>query len=173
MQQHQADELSFTQVYFIRHGIAAERGTYKDDEQRPLVNKGIDKTRRIAKRLTTFGIRFDTLLTSPLVRAVQTAEILCEAGLVSTYQVFNPLAPGGSIDDWLGWFSNLQIEYRIIALVGHEPDLSHWAQQLVHGKSGEQWTLKKAGIIGINIPRIDQPLRNSHLFWLAPPRFIL
>ena len=54
-----------TQVYFIRHGIAAERSTYADDAQRPLVEKGMRTTRTVAKRLADLGLPFDTLLTSP------------------------------------------------------------------------------------------------------------
>ena len=162
-----------TQVYFIRHGIAAERGTYEDDDQRPLVEKGILKTYKVAQRLASLKLHFDTLLASPLVRAVQTAEIICNTGLANDYQIFLPLAPDGNIHDWLDWLSNYQTAYQTIALVGHEPALSSWAQQLVYGNSNHQWILKKAGIIGIDVTDTKQALGKSHLFWLAPPRFIL
>lgn len=166
-------ELRATHVYFVRHGIAEERGTYEDDDQRPLVEKGIRKTRKVAQRLANFNIRFDTLLTSPLVRARQTADILCETGLAQSYQVFAPLAPNGNIHDWLAWLRNGQTQPQIIALVGHEPDLTAWAQQLIHGHCNRQWVLKKAGILGVSVPNVEQALGNSNLFWLAPPRFIL
>ena len=163
-----------TQVYFIRHGIAAERGTYLDDDQRPLIKKGIRKTEKIAQRLLTLGLRFDRLLTSPLVRAVQTAEILCQAGLTQDYQVFKPLAPNGSLQDWLDWLGALQsVALTNLALVGHEPDLSQWAQQLVQGSIEHRWVLKKAGIVGITVPEAQIAIGRSQLFWLAPPRFIL
>lgn len=163
-----------THVYFIRHGIAAERGTYSDDDQRPLVEKGIRKTENVAQRLVELGLYFDTLLTSPLVRAIQTAEILCEANLAESYQVFEPLAPDGKLQDWLTWLGQWQsIVPASLALVGHEPDLSQWAQQLVQGHIDNRWGLKKAGIIGVTVPKAAEAVGYSHLFWLAPPRFLL
>lgn len=163
-----------TAVYFIRHGIAAERGTYLDDDQRPLIEKGIHKTEKIAQRLLNLGLRFDILLTSPLVRAVQTAEVLCQAGLTQDYQIFQPLAPNGSIQDWLDWLSVRQSADLInLALIGHEPDLSQWAQLLVQGSIDNRWVLKKAGIIGVTLPVAKNAIGHSQLFWLAPPRLML
>lgn len=162
------------QVYLIRHGIAAERGTYTEDDQRPLVDKGIRKTEKVAQRLVELGLQFDGLLTSPLVRATQTAEILCRVGVATDYQVFQPLAPGGSLSAWLAWLTTwLSPERQSVALVGHEPDLSQWAQLLVQGAADDRWVLKKAGIIGINILAHTSPVGSSQLVWLAPPRFIL
>ncbi|ESA33519.1 phosphohistidine [Leptolyngbya sp. Heron Island J] len=163
-----------TTVYFIRHGIAAERGTYLDDNQRPLIEKGIRKTEKTAQRLLTLRLRFDMLLTSPLVRAVQTAEIFCQAGLTQNYQVFKPLAPNGSVQDWLDWLGAWQsVDPMSLALVGHEPDLSQWAQLLVQGSIDNRWVLKKAGIIGVTVPAARSALGHSQLFWLAPPRLML
>ncbi|MBX2863445.1 MAG: phosphohistidine phosphatase SixA [Leptolyngbyaceae cyanobacterium MAG.088] len=163
-----------TQVYFIRHGIAAERGTYLKDEQRPLTDKGIHKTAKIAQRLSTLDLQFDLLFTSPLVRAVQTAEILCQANLATDYQIFPSLKPGGNLQDWLDWLNTWQTSTsQTVALVGHEPTLSQWSQQLVHGSTHHHWVLKKAGIIGLSIPQAKQAIGQSELFWLAPPRLIL
>ncbi len=168
-----------TEVYFIRHGIAASRESAKDDESRPLTTKGINKTRRIAERLGDLGLQFDTLLTSPLVRARQTADILNQVGLASHLEEFSPLSPGGSLSDCLNWLSHWQsanvtsLTTPSIALVGHEPNLSEWAQQLVTGQEQSQWTLKKGGIIGLRVPNAKQAIGQSQLFWLAPPRFLL
>lgn len=170
---------SSTRVYLIRHGIAMERGTYPDDGQRPLTPKGIAKTKAIAQRLAILGLEFHTLLTSPLVRAVQTAEILCQAGLAVRYEPLDALAPDGCLETWLQWLGQWQAEQepilvnQCLALVGHEPDLSRWAQHLVHGQESGQWILKKAGIIGLELPVAQQAMGHSQLFWLAPPRLIL
>ncbi|MBT9317319.1 phosphohistidine phosphatase SixA [Leptothoe spongobia] len=163
-----------TQVYFIRHGIAAERGVYHDDSQRPLVEKGRLKTAKIAQRLMELGLEFNTLLTSPFIRATQTSELLCQTGLAEKYQIFEPLAPGGNLEHWLYWLITWQsVKRPTLALVGHEPDLSNWAQQLVHGDNHHQWVLKKAGIIGLEVPDGQVAIGHSQLFWLAPPRLIL
>ncbi|MGB3298498.1 MAG: phosphohistidine phosphatase SixA [Phormidesmis sp.] len=167
--------MSVTEVYFIRHGIAESRTAGIDDEGRSLTPKGIAKTQQIAQRLSDLGLEFDRLLTSPLRRAQQTAEIMRDAGLASQMQEFLPLRPGGSLANWLTWLAQRQVtaEERSIALVGHEPDLSEWAQQLVCGQRQTHWTLKKAGIIGLQVPAADRAIGQSQLFWLSPPRFLL
>ncbi len=180
--------MSITEVYFIRHGIAEVRTEEKNDEARSLTRKGVAKTQSIAQRLGDLGLQFDTLLTSPWVRAQQTAEILQAAGLASQVQEFLPLCPGGNLADWLIWLEQWQfacthanytdaeqknLVHTSVALVGHEPDLSQWAQQLVCGQCQDNWTLKKAGIIGLQVPAASRAMGQSQLFWLSPPRFLL
>jgi len=159
------------EVYLIRHGIAAERGTYEDDDARPLVAKGIEKTTAIAKRLLKIGISFDIILTSPLVRAQETAAILLSEGLSDRLEEFPPLAPAGNIRDWLDWYQ--KHNYEKIALVGHEPDLGNWTEILVWGEAKNRIILKKAGIIGIQLPLEGEIIGNSELFLLIPPKWFL
>ncbi len=166
-------DMAFTEAYFIRHGIAVERQANVTDETRSLTPNGITKTQRVAQRLVDLGLHFDHLLTSPLTRAQQTAEILYAAGLSSPAQEFLPLQPGGNLSDWLTWLKLRQTTIQTVALVGHEPDLGRWAQQLVTGSDRHQWILKKAGIIGLQIPNVDQAIGQSQLFWLSPPRFLI
>jgi len=64
-------------LYLIRHGVAAEQGPqFPDDDDRPLTSDGIERFRQEVAGLREMGVRLDRILTSPLVRAVQTAEIL-------------------------------------------------------------------------------------------------
>jgi phosphohistidine phosphatase len=56
--------------------------------------------------------------------------------------------------------------------VGHEPSLGEWAECLVWGEARGRLRLKKAGVIGINVP-LDDPIGNSELFWLVPPRVLV
>lgn len=163
-----------TQVYFIRHGIAADPGTYEEDGDRPLTAKGQVKTKAVAQRLSALGVTFDEILTSPLVRAAQTAEILLQTDLAPSMTVTDVLAPMGSFADWLGWLkSEPEDNSKVLALVGHEPDLSQWAELLVWGDVKGSLQLKKSGIIGIEIPDVADPIGNSILFWLTPPRFLI
>ncbi len=162
------------QLYLIRHGIAADLETFGRDEQRPLTAQGRSKTHQVAKRLHSLNLFFDPLLTSPLVRARETAEILKLAGLGHSLEESTDLAPGGSFDHWLIWLKAWQHSSRsAVALVGHQPDLSQWAERLVWGKVKSALELKKAGIIGIALPTVGSPVGNSQLFWLAPPRLLL
>ena len=165
------------ELYLIRHGIAAERGTYANDDERPLIPKGEQKTQQVAQRLQELGITFDLILTSPLVRAQQTADILQAVGLGSSVQILAQLAPGGECDralaDLATSLKSLDQPTRI-AFVGHEPDLSLWAEQLISNTTLGNIQLKKAGIIGLSLPDdLATALGNSELFWLTPPRLLL
>ena len=159
------------EVYLIRHGIAeAFREGFSDDE-RSLTERGWRKTEKVAERLKELKCHFDRILTSPLVRARQTAEILQKAGLGDRVQTFYPLAPDGDIREWLSWLPDSRCDR--IALVGHQPDLGNWAETLVWGRSKEAIILKKAGIIGISLPDSADPVGCCHLFWLTPPKYLL
>lgn len=163
------------EVYLIRHGIAAERGTYADDEQRPLIDKGRDKTNKVAERLLANGLKFDMILSSPLIRAYQTAEILKKEGLSKTIKAFEPLKPGGKIEQWLEWLQSYKLEnpQGKIALVGHQPDLGNWAEMLFEGRIKNQMVVKKAGVVGIKIPDIGTPISRSSLFLLTSPKWLI
>src|SRR5215475_7857649 len=66
------------EIYILRHGIAVDRGTpgYKKDSDRPLTEEGDEKMRQIAKAILAMDLRFDLILSSPYLRARQTAEIV-------------------------------------------------------------------------------------------------
>lgn len=161
-------------LFLIRHGLAGEHGSYANDAERPLTREGQQKTRQVAKRLRKLDLTFDRLLTSPLVRARQTAEILLEAGLAEQLEEVAYLAPGGDLQAWAeAWQTGTFGPIASLALVGHEPDLSTWAEILLWGQSQGIFTLKKAGIIGLSLPQAGSPIGQSQLFWLTPPRYLL
>ncbi|WP_071517578.1 phosphohistidine phosphatase SixA [Geitlerinema sp. PCC 9228] len=162
------------QVYFIRHGIAVERQPGIDENERWLTDKGIKRTQKVAKRLAESDCQFDCILTSPLVRAKQTAEILQEAKLGKPMLEFAPLAPGGNISAWIQWLSEEEgKDVQSIALVGHEPDLGHWAEQIIWGQVQDKLVLKKAGVIGVSVENRVSPLGQGTMFLLVPPKFLL
>lgn len=165
------------QVYLIRHGIAVERDLSKKDETRPLTEQGRKKTKKVAQQIKDIGIYFDIILTSPLLRATQTAEILREEGLTQTLETFSALAPAGEIQEWLTWWEHWHIETTHqegkVALVGHQPDLGDWAELLIWGQIQEKLVVKKAGVIGLNCPEDVSPLGNSELFLLTSPKWLL
>lgn len=161
-------------LYLIRHGIAFDRELFPGpDAERYLTSQGERKTQLIAERLVDLGVSCDLILSSPLVRAQQTSEIFLNAGLADAVQLSEALAPGGYLGDWLQWLDQWRSQARIgLALVGHEPDLSEWAEFLIWGSSRGVFALKKAGVMGLNLPPGD-PVGQSTLFLLAPPRFLL
>lgn len=164
-------------VYLIRHGIAVNRAPYQPDETRALTAEGQKKTKKVAQQMQAMGVTFDLILTSPLLRATQTAEILRDVGLTQTLESFPPLAPGGNIEDWVQWWKNWQTERSsnsgTIALVGHQPDLGNWAESLVWGEMQQKLVVKKAGVIGLNCPDDQSPVGQSELFLLTSPKWLL
>ena len=116
-------------IYFIRHGIAADPSEYEYDRDRPLTAKGREKTEQVAEKIRRIGVTFDLILTSPLVRAKQTAQILLEVGLTDLVEEFIPLSPGGNLQEFLQTWSESDYGKTegAIALVGHQPDLTDWA----------------------------------------------
>jgi phosphohistidine phosphatase len=177
------------ELYLIRHGIAEERSPDLEDEKRELTAKGQDKTQKVAKRLYELGLRFELILTSPLARARQTAEILQTCGLSSQIEESSHLSPEGNFHLWLNWLEqkHMLITDTQLALVGHEPDLGQWAEIMIWGKLKQESefaensvdsyptaiALKKAGIIGVNLPKEGSPVGRSQIFWLSSPKFLL
>ncbi|HEY9846565.1 MAG TPA: phosphohistidine phosphatase SixA [Candidatus Caenarcaniphilales bacterium] len=163
-----------TQLYLIRHAIAAEQQEYASDQERPLSAEGETKARQVARRLRRLKLSFDLVLTSPLVRARQTAEIFQSEGLSSHLRESTFLEPQGSFDQWLTWLEQWRpAEPVSLALVGHQPDLGQWSETLLWGEAKQVFILKKAGIIGLSLPTIGPIVGNSRLFWLTPPRFLI
>lgn len=163
------------ELYLIRHGIAEERQPDIEDEARSLTKEGRQKTQKVAQKIKQLGIKFDVIVSSPLVRAYQTAEILIETGLSNELEKSTHLAPNGHISSWLNYWLEPKNypEKAQIALVGHEPDLSHWAEILLWREAKDSLVLKKAGMIGIKLPEIGSPLGRSQMFWLTPPKYLL
>lgn len=163
------------ELYFIRHGIAEEKRSDIKDEERSLTKAGREKTEKVAQRLKNLGFHFDLIATSPLVRARQTAEILITAGLSSQLEECIYLAPDGRIDNWVvDWLQARNYSPQTqLALVGHEPDLSAWAEIFLWGQTKATLVLKKAGMIGVKLPEKGSPLGRSQMFWLTPPKYLL
>ncbi|AFZ52282.1 phosphohistidine phosphatase SixA [Cyanobacterium aponinum UTEX 3222] len=160
-------------IYLIRHGIAESRAMEKNDSQRILTRKGITKTQKVAQKLTNLDIEFDVIITSPYTRAKETAIILQQAKRSLNIVEHSALIPQGNILEWFNWLQTSPYKSAgNIALIGHEPDLSEWAQLLIWGKTEDKLILKKAGIIGLEVADLSNPLGTAQLFLLASPKWI-
>ncbi len=161
------------EIFLMRHGIAEDLQPGEVDADRELTTKGIAKTGRVALSMQEKGWDFDLVISSPLVRACQTAQILLESGLSEVLEIHPPLAPDGLLEDWLQWLAS----YRLtnphagrIVLVGHEPNLSQWTEMLVFGQVFDQIHLKKAGVIALQTPDTEDLIGKCELLWLIPPK---
>ncbi len=147
-------------IWLLRHAIAEERSLEHPemDEFRRLTVEGRKKLRRLLKVLTARLPRPERVLSSPYVRAAQTAEIAAKAWGLACEQL-DCLAPGEDAFDWL----LEQGTAGPLVLVGHEPDLSWLAARLL-GLEAPCFRLKKAGLCGL----LGAPGQASLEFLLTP-----
>ena len=137
-------------VILILHAEAGERDSaqFPDDDRRPITPEGRRKQTTFARVMKKMGIGFDHLVTSPLDRAVQTAEVVAEVfGYREPPLQSEALGSGctpAAVIKLLGKFAPKDT----VALVGHEPTLSAVAAALI-GSGDAKIELKKSGVIGI------------------------
>lgn len=145
------------EIIVIRHGIALEadpaRAMDLSDAERPLTPTGLRRTRAAAAglRATLDGLRIDHIVTSPLVRAVQTTEIL--AGYLDdpTAEEADALAPPVDIPA-LDAFLHTHFGDQRLLLVGHEPDLANWVSWSLTRRRDRLMAFKKAGAALLEFP---------------------
>jgi phosphohistidine phosphatase len=118
-------------LYIVRHAWAFERDDdrWPDDGQRPLTHKGMRRFRRVAKRLAKRGFAPEQVATSPLVRCVQTAAIICDRLGHDAPIVIEALSPGARLSDVLIATAGLDADET--AWVGHAPDVGQLIAGLV------------------------------------------
>jgi phosphohistidine phosphatase len=144
-------------LYIMRHGPAEDDSATGRDGDRALTTSGRDRTRSVAKALLDADESPLRIVSSPLVRALQTGEIVAavtdldrrakEAGESASVEIRRELAPGGHS---VGLVADLvQKERKRVMLVGHEPDLSSLVAHLV-GKAPDQGMLKSM-VVGMKV----------------------
>jgi phosphohistidine phosphatase len=156
-----------TELYIVRHAIAAERGSeWPDDTKRPLTERGINRFKEVVKGLRRLDITVDEVFTSPLVRARQTAELLA-SGLEgkAPVKVLDALAPGHTAASVMTQLARVA-KRRRVALVGHEPELGELAAYLIG--AGRALAFKKGGICRIDLGSLTSKSAAS-LVWFLPP----
>ncbi|QDU67238.1 SixA phosphatase family protein [Engelhardtia mirabilis] len=134
-------------LHLVRHAIAAERAGAERDAARPLTAEGKRRFRKCARGLGRIGPRYDAIVHSPLLRAVESAELM--AGLCDDIRVDDLLArpPGRPLFTLLSELQQQGAER--LALVGHQPWLGELAAWLTIGstEAASSLPLKKGGVI--------------------------
>ena len=153
----------------FRHGIAAEREAWEGNEMdRPLTEKRAKRVIQAAKGLLSLGIRPTHLVTSPLVRAQETATLLQEGfGARVSTKICDELLPDAPPATILPLLDVLPPRSCVIC-VGHEPYLGEAAGLLLFGKPTAGLSLKKAGACFIEMPDVIKPGRGRLRWWLTP-----
>jgi len=156
------------QIYILRHAIAVPRGTpgYPNDD-RPLTEEGIEKMVLGAKGIKEIAGSFDLIISSPLIRALDTAKITAEATryenqiIVTEYLL--PGSPQRSLFKFLADYKHLEK----ILLVGHEPHLRYFASKLL-GSDEPVIEFKKGGICRIDVEKIPSEKPGKIIFHIQP-----
>jgi len=133
-------------LYIIRHAIAVEEDSSGDDSQRSLTDKGRKKMRQIAKGLRILGVEFDMILSSPYVRARETAEVLNDVFKNKKQIAFSEhLVPMG---DPTALIAEIKEKYSVndLAIVGHQPLLTNFISLLAAKGTHVDVELKKGGV---------------------------
>jgi phosphohistidine phosphatase len=163
------------ELYILRHAIAVERGTpgYENDFERPLTAEGEEKLRRIARAMCALDLSFDLILSSPFVRARQTAERV--AAVLKHRKGLELRDSLGADSDPRAFVAELKASgstLERLLLVGHEPFLSSLVALLTTGTLKSCVVLKKAGLCKLTVTSLRVG-RCATLEWLLTPRHML
>jgi phosphohistidine phosphatase len=158
-------------LYLIRHGIAIDRTDphAPAEAERPLTRKGIEKTREAMLGLRELGVKPDAVLTSPYLRAAQTAEIACEVFAFSREKVrqTNSLKPGSNPTEFVKELAHLKA--KEVMCFGHAPNLDQLISHLA-GAHSVFTSLKKAGVACVEMH--SGQAGRSELQWILPPKVL-
>lgn len=162
------------ELIVIRHAIAEDHAPLDThdvpgpDFERRLTGKGKKRMTKAAKGLRDIYPELDLVVTSPLVRAVETARIVASVyGEVPATQL-TALAPDAPWDDFLLWLKD-QPAGRRIAVIGHEPHLSRWCSWMLCGLQRPFFGFKKGGACLLKLASPPAP-GEADLVWLMAPR---
>jgi phosphohistidine phosphatase len=151
-------------LFFVRHAEAVDRSAAMTDDMRYLTSEGRGSFRKTAGTMLKQGVEPSLILTSPLIRAVQTAEILADTlAFIGPLLVRNELRPGFDMQKLQDVLNEFQSADEVV-LVGHEPDLSGLVTALLSLPDG--FDLKKGAAVKLKTD--PKNLQNSTAFkWLA------
>jgi phosphohistidine phosphatase len=159
-------------LYILRHAIAVDHGTpgFPNDADRPLTAEGERKLERIAEAMEAMDLGIELVLSSPYLRARQTAEGVVEVlKLRKRLELTDTLTPGGSKQALVELINRHRPRPENVLLVGHEPYLSELISLLVSGEENLCVVLKKGGLCRLTLNALKHG-RCAALAWLLTPR---
>jgi len=154
-----------TRLYVVRHAVAEDQSADGDDRSRRLTGKGRRRFAKLVRRLVRAGLEIDVVATSPLVRTVETAELLA-AGLPTAprVEVVEALAPGSDWHAVVEW--TLAQDATSVAWVGHAPCVGRLVAASI-GDASAGVRMQKGAIASIALD--DGPGHPGELEWLVTP----
>jgi phosphohistidine phosphatase len=155
-------------LYFLRHGQAGNRQEWQgDDSERPLTAEGKTLMKREAAAIRKLALPLDVIITSPLVRAAQTAEIVAKAQGAAARLITDGRLASGFGPKHLAAILAEHRGLRGLMLVGHEPDFSETISYLT---GGGRVAMKKGALACVEVE--DPAAGTGTLVWLIPPKLL-
>jgi phosphohistidine phosphatase len=155
-------------LYIMRHAEAEEEAS-GSDEARPLTVRGRERTRDAAGGMRALGLRFDAILTSSLLRAVETAELVAdEYAKNPPPQVLPALSPGVPPREALAALNQFARHGEVLA-IGHEPQLSGLVALLLTANGAVAIRLRKGACVALTVPKTLEP-GAAELRWMLTQR---
>ncbi len=155
-------------LLLLRHAIAEDSGAARSDEERRLTGEGKRKLREVVAGMRALELPVDVILTSPLVRARETAEIVADGYGLDDGIETPALAPGAGPDAVLAALASIGRPSGVV-LVGHEPDLAGLASTLLVGTPGLlHMGFRKAGLAGIVVASLPPRSAGALEFFMTP-----
>lgn len=160
------------ELYFLRHAIAAEPGTVpvSHDSERPLTEEGIEKMKEAVKGMQRLELSFDAIVSSPYIRASETAEIAAK-GLRFKGKIAHSAAliPNAEFKEFFKLIKEFKPENKVL-LVGHLPSIGEFISNLISGKNSVSMDYKKGGMCRVDMPGFIAPGVTGQLMWFLTPK---
>lgn len=153
------------ELYFLRHAIAAERGSqYLDDASRALTDEGAEKMKKGAQGMKIMQLGIDRIVSSPYVRARQTAQIAAKGiDFKNEIEFSEALTPHANFPDLARLLVRFPPDARAL-LVGHEPSISGFVSVLISGEHNVQMDFQTGGLCRVDVDQLS-PKIDSQLKW--------
>ncbi|HEY8270723.1 MAG TPA: phosphohistidine phosphatase SixA [Pseudobdellovibrionaceae bacterium] len=163
------------ELILMRHGLAEDREEFAkknlEDSARPLTMKGRKRTQKVAIQLRDWMEDMDLIVTSPFVRARQTADLVSQIFIDTPVVEAAELVPTSLPQSFKRWLRSHGEDHKRIMAVGHEPHLSALASFLMANQLEPLLEIKKSGVLCLNIESFKEIAPGSaKLLWLVQPR---
>ena len=165
------------ELIIVRHAIAEEKEEFAkkglEDQLRPLTLKGRKRMQKVSLRLRDFIKEVDVIVSSPLTRARQTAEILSQIYFETKVLEAPELVPHSPPQAFVKWLRMQARTYKKVVIVGHEPHLGTLASYLLSGTTESFIDLKKSGVMVLKMESFTHAeAGQAELVALLPPKIL-
>ncbi|OIO39074.1 MAG: phosphohistidine phosphatase SixA [Candidatus Omnitrophica bacterium CG1_02_49_16] len=162
------------ELYFLRHALAVEPGTVSlsQDSERPLALAGIEKMKKTAEGLRRMAFSLDRIVSSPYVRALETAQIVAEGlGFKGKVEFSEALTPNAEFKLFFKLLKGFGADEKVL-LVGHRPSIGEFVSMLTVGKVSSTIDFKPGGLCRVKMPVGIAPGALGQLKWFLTPKQI-